>query len=140
MLDDHVEKVLFSVSYPFQRVDRGSVGVGEDGVHDEVTHGQHRPLCHASSQDSLLLRIVAKEFRDVAEVGGDVQCGRAHRKGVGQMVSPRRIAGHGRSHDGGEQRQDGVGHFHQTFSPSQHHGPLPVSGHVSSWQVCQEHF
>ena len=56
------------------------------------------------------------------------------------MVSARRSIGHGRSDDGGKQRQDRVGHFHQTFSPSQHHGPVPVSGHVSSGQICQEHF
>ena len=83
---------------------------------------------------------MAKEFRDVKKDGGDVQCGRTHRRGVGQTVPPRWIVGDGRSHDGGQQRQDGVGHFHQTFPPSQHHGPLPVSGHVSSGQVCQEHF
>ena len=56
------------------------------------------------------------------------------------MVPPRRIIGHGRSDDGGEQRQDRVGHFHQTFPSSQHHSPLPVPGHVPAGQVCQEHF
>ena len=55
------------------------------------------------------------------------------------MVSPRRSARHGRSDDGREQRQDGVGHFHQTFASPQHHGPLPLSRHVSSGQICQEH-
>ena len=56
------------------------------------------------------------------------------------MVSPRRFTRHGRSDDGREQRQDGVGHFHQTFASSQHHGPVPVSRHVSSREICQEHF
>ena len=56
------------------------------------------------------------------------------------MVSPRRLTRHGRSDDGGEQRQDGVGHFHQTFASSKHHGVVPVSGHVSSREICQEHF
>ena len=57
--------------------------------------------------------------------------------GVGQA---RRIACHGRSDDGGQQRQDRVGHFHQTLASPQHHGPLPVSGHVSSRQIRKEHF
>ena len=56
------------------------------------------------------------------------------------MVPERGRVGHGRSDDGGKQRQDRVGHFHQTFPSSQHHGPLPVSGHVSTGQICQEHF
>ena len=137
---DHVTNVRIPVSHPLQRVDRGSLRVGEDGVYDEVTHGQRGSLCLSPRQDSLLLRIVAKEFRDLKKGGGNVQRRRAHGRGVGQTVSPRRRAGDGRSDDGGEQRQDGVGHFHQTFSPSQHHGPLPVSRHVSSRQVCQEHF
>ena len=55
------------------------------------------------------------------------------------MVSTRRITRHGRFDDGGQQRQDGVGHFLQNFASPQHHGPLPVPGHVSSGQVCQEH-
>ena len=56
------------------------------------------------------------------------------------MVPARWIVGHGRPDDGGKQRQERVGHFHQTFPSPQHHGPLPVSGHVSSGQICQEHF
>ena len=83
---------------------------------------------------------MAKEFREVEEGWGDVQCGRTHGKGFGQTVSPRRIVGHGRFDDGGQQRQDGAGHFHQTFASPQHHGPLSLSGHVSSGEVCQEHF
>ena len=50
-LKDHVTNDRVPISYPFQRVDRGSIGIWEDGVHDEVTHGQSRPLCHASEQD-----------------------------------------------------------------------------------------
>ena len=75
---------------------------------------------------------MAKEFREVEKEGRGFQCRRTRGKGVGQVVSARWITRHGRSDDGRQQRQDGVGHFHQTFPPSQHHGPLPVSGHVSS--------
>ena len=82
---------------------------------------------------------MANEFRGLEETRGDVQCRRALGKGVGQVVPPRRVTGHGRSDDRGQQRQDGVGHFHQTLASSQHHDVVPVSGHVSSGQICQEH-
>ena len=34
--------------------------------------------------------------------------------------------------EGNNDKTDRVGHFHQTFPSSQHHGPVPVSGHVSA--------
>ena len=60
--------------------DRGTVRIWEDGLHDAIADGQSRSLCLATRQDSLLLRIVAKEFREAEESGGDVQCGRTRRK------------------------------------------------------------
>ena len=51
----------------------------------------------------------------------------------------RRCVGLGRSHGGRRQRQAGARSLHQTFSSSEHHGPLLVPRHLPARQIRQEH-
>ena len=119
--------------------DRGTLGLRQDGVHDQIIGGQSRSVRDTSSENLLLLRSVARRISSLEKTRGQVSRRHPRFGTVTRVVSQMWIAGVGRSDGRRGQRQTGLGSIHQTFSSSERDGRLLVSRHVSTRQVRQEH-
>ena len=114
--------------------DRGTLGVRQDGVHDQIIGGQSRSV-RDTSENLLLLRSVARRISSLEKTRGQVSRRHPRFGTVTRVVSPRWITGVGRSDGRRGQRQTGLGSLHQTFASSERDGGLLVSRHVSTRHV-----
>ena len=128
-----------SNQHALEHDDRGTLGVRQDGVHDQIIAGQSRSVRDTPSKNLLLLRGVARRIPTFEETRGQVSRRYPRFRIVTRAVSQRRITGVGRSDGRRGQRQTGLGSLHETFASSERDGRLLVSRHVSTRQVRQEH-
>ena len=88
----------------------------------------------------LLLRILARRLQTHETTRYQVSRRDSRFGTLTRLVTQRRVVGVGRSDGRRRQRQTRLGSLHQTFSSSKRYSSLLVSRHVSTREICQEHF
>ena len=119
--------------------DRGTLGLRQDGVHDQIIGGQSPSVRDTPSKNLLLLWGVARRIPTLEKTWGQVSRRHPRFGIVTRVVSQRWITGVGRSDGRRGKQQTGLRSIHQTFPSSERDGRLLVSRHVSTRQVSQEH-
>ena len=77
--------------------DRGTLGVWQDGVHDQIIGGQSRSVRDTPLKNLLLLRSVARRIPTLEETRGQVSRRHPRFRIVTRVVSQRGFTGVGRS-------------------------------------------